>query len=314
MPTASAAPPTRVLVFVLGCGMLAYASSSLLVRAAGDVPASALIAGRTLFAIVLLGVLAPRATRDAAAHAGRHGAWVLAGAGAMLAAHFLLWVESLALTSVASASVLVTTTPVQIAVWRAVQTRRLPSGGTLVAVALGAIGAVLIGVGDAGQDAGIGRNPVLGNVLAFLSATVMAAYLGVAARVRQRLTWPGYVVPVYASVAVVAVGYALLRGTLGALAVPETALWCLAMALGPQIIGHGATNYAVRYVSPLMLGLLSLLEPIGASALAVVLFAEVPGALSVAGMALCLAAVAAALVAMSRERRAAAALAADPAL
>ena len=296
---------------VLAVGMLAFASSSILVRAAGDVPASALIAGRTLFAIVLLGVLAPRATRDAAAHAGRHGGWVLAGAGVMLAAHFLLWVESLALTSVASASVLVTTTPVQIAVWRAVQTRRLPSAATLVAVALGAVGAVLIGVGDAGEGgAGIGRNPVLGNVLAFLSATVMAAYLGVAARVRQRLTWPGYVVPVYASVAVVAVGYALLRGTLGALAVPETALWCLAMAVGPQIIGHGATNYAVRYVTPLMLGLLSLLEPIGASALAVVLFAEVPGALSVAGMALCLLAVAAALVALSRERRAAAAAAA----
>ena len=172
----------------------------------------------------------------------------------------------------------------------------------LGAVALGGVGAALIGIGDAGAEA-TGSAPLVGNVLAFLAATVMALYLGVAAHVRQRLTWPGYVVPVYTVVGLCTLGYAVASGTLGALASGATLAWCAAMAVGPQIIGHGATNYAVRYVSPLVLGLLSLLEPIGASAMARVLFGERPGALSMAGMAVSLSAVAMALLASARARR-----------
>lgn len=295
-----------LLVPVLAVGMLAFASSSILVRAAGDVAPAALIAGRTALAVLFLLPLAPRAASDVQAHAGhRGGHWIL-GAGVLLALHFGLWIESLSLTSVASASVLVTTTPVQIVLIDGIRTRRWPTPGMLVAVTLGAVGAVLIGVGDAAGDVTseqTGRAPLVGNALAFLAATVMALYLGVASHVRQRLTWAGYVLPVYAVVAACALAYALATGTLGELGTGATLAWCAAMALGPQIVGHGATNYAVRYVSPLLLGLLSLLEPIGASAMARLFFDEQPGLLSLIGMAMCLVAVALALVASARAAR-----------
>lgn len=297
------APARPALLWpALAVGMLAFASSSILVRAAGDVAPSALIAGRTGLAVFLLAPLAARARSDVRAHAGETGGRWLVIAGVLLALHFVLWIESLALTSVASASVLVTTTPVQIVLLGWIRTRRWPVPAMLAAVALGATGAVLIGVGDAGDDA-TGRAPLIGNALAFLAATVMALYLGVASHVRQRLTWPGYVLPVYSVVALCALAYALLSGTLGALATGSTLAWCAAMAIGPQILGHGATNYAVRYVSPLVLGLLSLLEPIGASAMAYSFFGERPGALSIAGMATCLLAVALAIVASARRAR-----------
>jgi drug/metabolite transporter (DMT)-like permease len=63
------------------------------------------------------------------------------------------------------------------------------------------------------------------------------------------------------------------------------------MAIGPQILGHGAFNYSVKYLPAAWLGLLSLLEPVGASILAYVLFREVPPLLSLLGMMLVLGAV-----------------------
>jgi drug/metabolite transporter (DMT)-like permease len=48
------------------------------------------------------------------------------------------------------------------------------------------------------------------------------------------------------------------------------------LALGPQIIGHGSMNYAVKYVSPTLLSTLILAEPLIASVLAYFLFDEIP--------------------------------------
>jgi drug/metabolite transporter (DMT)-like permease len=67
---------------------------------------------------------------------------------------------------------------------------------------------------------------------------------------------------------------------------------CVALALGPQVLGHGSFNLALQYTSAAVVGMLSLLEPVGASVLAYLLFAEVPPPASVAGMIVVLGAVA----------------------
>jgi drug/metabolite transporter (DMT)-like permease len=67
------------------------------------------------------------------------------------------------------------------------------------------------------------------------------------------------------------------------------------MALGPQVIGHGSFNYAVRYIPVTILGLISLTEPIGASILAFVLFGERPSPASILGIVVTLVAVAGAI-------------------
>ncbi|NBC17964.1 MAG: EamA family transporter, partial [Bacteroidetes bacterium] len=52
--------------------------------------------------------------------------------------------------------------------------------------------------------------------------------------------------------------------------------------------GHGSFNYALKYLSATILGILALSEPVGASVAAYLLFGEVPTLIAVAGMVLVL--------------------------
>jgi drug/metabolite transporter (DMT)-like permease len=54
--------------------------------------------------------------------------------------------------------------------------------------------------------------------------------------------------------------------------------------VGPQLLGHGSFNYALQYVPAAVVGMLALLEPVGASLLAYALFGEAPTPWAVAGM------------------------------
>lgn len=59
--------------------------------------------------------------------------------------------------------------------------------------------------------------------------------------------------------------------------------YLILMALLPQVIGHTSFNWSVRWVSPTLLTLIILLEPIFASILGYLLFAEIPGAIMLLG-------------------------------
>ncbi len=56
------------------------------------------------------------------------------------------------------------------------------------------------------------------------------------------------------------------------------------LAFGPQVVGHGSMNYAVKYVSPTLLSTLILVEPLLASVLAFFMFAELPPVASIVAM------------------------------
>ena len=57
----------------------------------------------------------------------------------------------------------------------------------------------------------------------------------------------------------------------------------VALALGPQLIGHNGLNYAVRYVPASTVGAVTLLEPLGATLLAGLLLAEWPTEVALIG-------------------------------
>ena len=108
---------------------------------------------------------------------------------------------------------------------------------------------------------------------------------------RQHTAFLAYLFPLYAIAALTTLVAALIRGVPLMQPWPILAL-CLLMALGPQLVGHGSLNYAVRYLPAALLGLLSLMEPIGASLFAYGLFGEVPPLLALVGMGIVLGAVA----------------------
>ncbi len=282
--------PTAVYL-VLALGVVSFAFSPILVRFADEAPGVAIAVWRTGFSVLLLAPVALKRIGPAVRRFTRRDVALIAGAGVFLGLHFILWITSLYHTSVASASVLVTMSPLFLAVLGYLLLGERLSARTTVAIVLAVGGAVLIGWGDAAGSSPAPR-PLLGNALALGAALLVSVYLLIGRVVRQRTDWLAYVFPLYAVAALTTLVVALLQQV--PLFTYEPAFYglCLLMALGPQIVGHGAFNYALQYFPAALVGMLALSEPVGASVLAYLLFDEVPGAWAVAGMVVVLIAVA----------------------
>lgn len=291
--------------WVLFFGLSSFSLSPILVRLAGEAPGMTIAVWRTLIATAALAPFGFARAVQEVREFERRDIWLIAVAGILLGLHFAAWIESLYHTTVASASVLVTTSPIFLAILGYVFLGERLSRQVNTAIVLAVVGAAMIGLGDlSGQD-GTADAPLLGNGLALGASLVFSVYLLVGRVVRQKTSWLAYVFPLYAVAAATILVIALLLDTPLLGFSPTFYLLCAAMALGPQILGHGAFNYAVRYVPAAMLGLLSLVEPVGASLLAYVLFDELPGLVATAGMLVVLVAISFAILYRRRARAAA---------
>jgi drug/metabolite transporter (DMT)-like permease len=283
--------PPRVYV-LLALGVLSFTLAPILVRWAGDVPGIAIAVWRTVTAAaVLLPAAATwRIDREMSRFSGRDVVLILVS-GVFLGLHFIAWIESLSHTTVASASVFVTSSPIMLAGLGYVVLGERLSAGTVGAIFVAVGGAALIGWADAGTVT-LGQGALWGNSLALGAAVLVSVYLLIGRVVRQKVTWLAYVTPLYTVAALTALVAAWAKG------VPLLGYsWgfyglCAGLALGPQVLGHGSFNYALQYVSAAIVGMLALLEPVGASLLAYFLFGEVPPPASLVGMVVVLGAVA----------------------
>ena len=283
---------------MVGVGLLAFGSSPILIRLAGDVPALALAAWRTSVVALVLAPVALTRSRSELAAMPRRDVGLAAAAGVLLGLHFMGWIVSVQLTSIASAAVLVTTSPVFIAVLGAVFLAERPSRRTAVAIGVAVLGAALIGLGEPGE--GVYPNPALGNALALGAAVLVSVYLLIGRVVRQRLGFVAYFWALNVAAAATCLAGCWVAGISLALPLPAAGL-AVAMGLGPGLLGHGSFVGALRYLPAALLGLLALAEPVLASLVALAWFGEVPALGSVIGMGIVLAAIAA-VVTERRQR------------
>lgn len=221
-------------------------------------------------------------------------------AGIFLALHFAAWITSLAYTSIVASATLVTTNPVWVAllswVWFKEKPSLMTTGGILLALA-GSVGIALAGQGEAT----VGSNPLLGNFLALAGSWAVSLYflLGREAQ-RHGLTIGNHVALTYTTAAIVLLPLPFFFGA-GYTGYPmQVYLWILLMALFPQLVGHTSFNWAVRWISPTLVTLTILAEPIGASILGILVFQEKPGWAVLLGAIVILLGVAIAVVGTSR--------------
>ena len=286
-------------ILALGMAILAVSAASILIRMAQqDAPSLVIAAYRLGFATLLL---APTALSR---HWGeiRALSWKALGglalSGAFLALHFAAWITSLEHTSVAISSVLVTTTPLWVALLSTLALgERLPRG---VVLGLGAAlaGGMIVALSqtcawEGGRlacdwQASWGGQGLWGSLLALLGAVFASGYLLIGRRMRASLSLTAYTFVVYGSAAVCLWAAVLVSGLPAGGYPLSTYGWMLALAVFPQLIGHSTYNWALRYVSATVVSVSLLGEPIGASLLAVVLLGEVPGAVELVGGALIL--------------------------
>ena len=282
-------PDWRTYAALAG-GVLVVSTASILVRFAQSqgVPSLAIAAWRlTLAALLIAPLLLAGQRRELAALSRRD--WRLAAlSGLFLAAHFATWIVSLDYTSVASSVALVTTNPVWIALFSVLVLRERMPAVRALALGLSLAGSGLVLWADAGSVSAAAPDPMLGNSLALTGSLAVCGYFLIGRRLRAHLSVLTYIGVVYA---VAALCLMLLALAFGVRMVGYSHFaWMVlaAMALGPQLLGHGAFNYALKHVSATMIALAVLGEPLGSTVLAWLMFGEAVGPLKLFGMTLLL--------------------------
>ena len=268
----------RFIYWILLLGVLSISSSAILTRFAAPAgPGIAIAAWRLIIAsALLLPIAIPKAAAEVRRFTVRERLLVLTS-GVALGLHFAFWIESLFHTSVASSTVLATTSPIFLAILGfLILGERLPRR-VVIAIGISVIGSTLIAIGDSsGTEAGEASNATFGNALALSAALFVSIYLLIGRVVRRSMSWLSYMFPLYATAALSVMVIALIRGVPLFGYPAEFYFLCFLMAVFPQIVGHGSFNYAVRYFHPALIGLLTLAEPVLASIAAYFLFGEVP--------------------------------------
>ncbi len=258
--------------------VLALSVGSIFVRLA-DAPGVVVSFYRLLFASLIFLPLTIRELRRS--RATSRGIILSLLAGILLAGHFATWISSLSYTTVAASVSLVSTNPLWLVLMLWVIHRSPPGRHVFGGVLLAVTGALLIGLDG---TSGTASNAPLGNALAVTGAVFVSGYM-LLGRAAQR---SGLSVAAYAGLAYLAGALTLapLPALLGQAYFPYSAAtfgWLLLLALVPQLVGHTGINFAIRYLDPTVVSTVVLLEPVGAGLLALLVFGEMPGGLTLAG-------------------------------
>jgi drug/metabolite transporter (DMT)-like permease len=276
-------PGRGAVTLVLAVAIVAISGAAVFIRYA-EAPGVVVAAWRMAIAALVLAPVTARALRRTPLTPATR--WPTIAAGVLLAVHFAAWISSLSYTSVAASVALVSTTPLWVALLGWAFLRRAPTLSVLLGVLLAVAGGAVIAFGDfvGAAPADTAPEPLLGDALALIGAVAMAGYLLLGRTAQRR----GLGVDAYAGVAyaVAAICLLPLPALIGVsyLDYPTATFgWILALALVPQLVGHTGINFAMRHLDPTRVATATLLEPVGAALLAVLLFAEVPGAVTVIG-------------------------------
>jgi drug/metabolite transporter (DMT)-like permease len=246
------------------------------------VPTAVIAAFRLGFSSLILLPFFARKYRSRMISARQAG--LCAVSGVFLSLHFLLWIESLKITTVASSVVLVTTSPIFAAVFAWLALREGITKRTLVAIVLCLVGSSAIGRGDID----LGSEMLKGDLLALGGAAAFGACFVVGRSLRQSLGYIEYAFMTYTSSAVMLLAWMTIRGHGLAGFEPVNYLWFALLALGPQVFGHTSLNWALKYMPAPKVAISILGEPVGSALLAWLFFSEVPGYALLVGGALIL--------------------------
>ncbi|MGQ9927373.1 MAG: DMT family transporter [Chloroflexaceae bacterium] len=288
---------------VLFTGVLIVSTASILIRYAqsAGVPSLSIAAWRLALAALLLTPLAWFRAGAELRALRRRDLLLGVASGAFLALHFASWISSLAYTSVASSVALVTTNPLWVGLASLLFFRERLGWRTLLGIAATFLGTLFIGLSD--QMSSSAPDPALGNTLALAGAITVSGYLLIGRDLRRRLSVLAYIYVVYSTAAVVLVLWTLLAWQPLFGFPPYAYLLLLGLAVGPQLLGHTAFNYALSALSATFIAVAILGEPVGSALLAFVVFGERFAPLQLAGFVLLLAGI---VIASQEETRRAA--------
>lgn len=233
-------------------------------------------------AVPFLLALALRAPQGRGVAAAGHGGLLLAlVAGVAFAADLSVWHLGILRTTLANATLLANAATFLLPLYGLVvlgQRLTRPQWWALAAAASGMI--MLLG-----RSAELSARHLTGDLLCLAAAVFYTVYLVAIEKLRGRLD----AMPALA-LATCASALALAPLAVAGRFWPTDWTPVLALAFGSQVIGQGLIVYAVRHLSPLVVGLALLVQPAISAFIGAVRFGEVPGPAEILGAALVVAA------------------------
>nr|WP_229698307.1 DMT family transporter [Wenjunlia tyrosinilytica] len=250
---------------------IAAVSLSAPLIAATAAPALAIAFWRNAMAVGVLTPVALLRHREELARMGRRAVLLSIAAGLLLALHFGVWLPSLHMTSVASSTALVTTTPIWTTLLLRLRGRRSPAlvwTGTGVAF----VGVLIL----TGVDLSLSSRALAGDALALAGGMAAAGYVLLGAEVRRTVGTVAYTLVCYATTAVLlCVTCVALRQALAGYSA-ETWLKLLLLTATAQLLGHSLLNRVVRSLGPSVTSTAILLETPGAALIAALWLGQMP--------------------------------------
>ncbi len=205
-------------------------------------------------------------------------------AGICLACHYVTWFLSLAYTSVAASTAIVTTCPIWLVLISRYFFKEKLSFWTIFGIIISMIGGLIIAC-DGIQLNILSTNLLLGDFLALVSSWVYSLYFlfGREAQ-RKGLTTNVYALITYSTAALVLspLPYFFKISYIGHPTIVY--FYLVLMAIFAQIIGQTSLNLSLRWISPITVTLAVMFEPMFAGVFAYIFFGEVPSIILLIGV------------------------------
>ena len=266
-----ATEPPAAAWLILSVAVIAVSSAGIVLQQMSEVPPILRASWRMQgTALILLPGFLYQLSRNSDFELNRNDAKLILASSLFLAVHFGSWVWSLDNTSLVHSLLFVNTHPlvvVAVMPFLGEVVRR----GHIRGVALGFGGATisLMDLGDGGQVS------LVGDFAAFVGAVTVVGYILVGRQLRSKRGMPIFI---YAFPVTLAAGIwlsfatVLFEGTSVSSVEPSGSLfgwsdpiwivWIAYLSLGPGLCGHTGVNTVLRWISPIVVSIAMLMEPV----------------------------------------------------
>ncbi len=275
------APSSAQLWLIVAVSAFAWSFGPICVRFAFDYDMQpALVSfGRMITGVVLF---APyiwyKGAREIAAMPAR-SRWLAAAAGAMSGINIVLMVASLEHISVLINQAFIATIPIWVAFFEVTLLKQKLGKAVWIGILVALAGGFTIAFSTADGPAALpGGDPALGIGMAVVSACSASLYIIIGRKVRGDVSFVPYIWLVYSAAAIVTLVLVAIDGISLIGYDIRGYLWVLLLAILAQILGHGALNFVLRFISPTTLTMTVQSVPILSAIWAFLIFSEIPTA------------------------------------
>lgn len=268
--------PSKYFVFA---GVFFTSLSSIFIRFS-EAPSLVISAYRMLFTILLLFIPVMLKDRKTLLKIKRKELFLCILSGIFLAFHFATWIASIKMTTIASSTVLVSLNPVFVAIASFFLFKERLNKKAIIGIITAILGSIVIAFADTQSGS---SHAVKGDFLAFLGSIFVAGYFIIGKIVRKNLSAGSYVFIVYSVSAIMLFILCFATNTpIYPYPIKEFAIF-LGLAFFCSILGHTVYNWLMQYIPATFISTATLIEPIFASFMALILFREIPSSLTALG-------------------------------